>query len=610
MTIYEKNMDALKEKYQIIYDALKDMDQDAVSDIVHVEDARKGGQVVVYDENGKSIYLNSKYDPENEASKYMEAAFEMPNHALLIMYGISNGCYVREYVKKSKNNTKCIVFEPNKDIFVQVILHIDISDLLCSERVCLIINGINDETFLSEIEKRLDMGNRGFSRIMSAPKYTELFQDCYVEFRNNCTDAFEKQEALTYAALSMGKKVAQNEIYNMLYLAGCRSGAELKHRFPTDMPVIIVAAGPSLEKNMSYINEAKGKAFIIVVDTAVARVMGKGIRPDAIISMDGEKPVDMFQVKGIEDVPFLAEVGTNSDVLEHVGPKDLFFMSANSGIWTKLFKNAGSEIEDIESGLSVTTEAVALAVSWGIKKIILIGADLAFTNFGADGNNSKMNLQGEDKDYIYVKGMNGDDVLTRRDYYIYLKWLENMASENMDVEFIDATEGGALKKNFINMTFRDAIDKYCNKECDVEHILSSVPKLFIGDNSRLITEALEKAKRNLRNLRKQLVSCKADCLLGKRILESGDGNIKELNRISANVDKLIKVIEGCDERALIYKWTVASELDVYQKINEEQDAIKAGICAFETNAAYFEKLGNAMPELVSIIDDCIEKLKQ
>ena len=607
MTIYEKNMEALKEKYSVIYEVLKNIREDELSDIVHIEDARKGGQVVVFNDNGKHVYLNSKYDPENEASKYMENTFEMPNNALLVMYGLSNGCYIKAHMRQSKSNTKCVVFEPSRDIFVQTVLHIDISELIRSERVCLVVNGINEDTFLHEVEKRLDMSNKDISRIMPAPKYMELFQDDYENFRNNYMDVYEKQQAFTYAALTMGEKVAKNEIYNMLFLEGCRSGEQLKNRFPKDMPVIIVAAGPSLEKNMDLINEAKGKAFIIVVDTTVGRVMEKGIKPDAVISMDGEKPVDMFKVKGIEDVPFLAEVGTSSDVLEYVRPKDLFFISANSGIWKEMFKKMDSGIADIELGLSVTTAAVAVAVSWGITKIILIGADLAFTNDCSDGSDSKAG----DKNYIYVKDINGEDILTRRDYYIYLKWMENVALENKSVEFIDATEGGALKKNFINMTFREAIDKYCKNEYDIENILLSAPKLFVGDDSRLITETLEKTKRNLRNMRKQLVSCKADCLRGKRMLESGDGNIKELNKISSNIDKLIKAIEGCDERALIYKWTVASEMSVYQRINEnEEDAIKAGIRAFETNATYFEELGDAIPKIVEIVDDCISKLKQ
>lgn len=274
MTIYEKNMEALKEKYSVIYEVLKDIREDGLSDIVYIEDARKGGQVVVYNDNGKSIYLNSKYDPENEASKYMANTFEMKNNALLIMYGLSNGYYVKEHIKHVKN-TKCIVFEPSMDIFMQVISHIDISELIQSERFCLSVRGINTEEFLITVEKWLDMANKDANKIMAAPKYVELFQDGYEEFRMNCMDMYKNLQVVTYAGLDMGKNVAKNEIYNMLFFEGCRSGECLKNKFSKDMPAIIVGAGPSLEKNMDLINEAKGKALIIVVDTAVARVVKK-----------------------------------------------------------------------------------------------------------------------------------------------------------------------------------------------------------------------------------------------------------------------------------------------------------------------------------------------
>ncbi len=601
MTIYEKNMEALKEKYQVIYDALGGIREDELSELVHIEDARKGGQAVVYHDNGKSVYLNSKYDPENEASKYMANTFEMKNNALLIMYGLSNGYYVKEHIKHVKN-TKCIVFEPSMDIFMQVISHIDISELIQSERFCLSVRGINTEEFLITVEKWLDMANKDANKIMAAPKYVELFQDGYEEFRMNCMDMYKNLQVVTYAGLDMGKNVAKNEIYNMLFFEGCRSGECLKNKFSKDMPAIIVGAGPSLEKNMDLINEAKGKALIIVVDTAVARVVKKGIKPDVIISIDEEKPVDMFKINGIGEFPFLAEVGTNRDVLEYVRPKDLFFISTNSGIWKEMFKKAGSDITDIEPGLSVATASIAALISWGFKRIIFIGQDLAFT--GSDVNMA----EDESGNYLCVKDINGEDILTRRDYYIYLKWMENAAFTNKDVEFIDATEGGALKKNFTCMTFREAIDKYCTEEYDIESLLLSAPKLFVGDDRKIISETLEKVKRNLRNLRKQLVSCKADCLRGKRILESGEGNVKELSRIGANIDKLIKAIEGCDERALIYKWTIASEIGVYENLNGEDDAITAGIRAFETNAKYFEEIGNAIPELIEIIDDCLSKI--
>lgn len=610
MVIYENNMNVLKEKYPIIYEAIKDVHADSISDTVRIEDARKGGQVVIYNNNGTDIYLNSKYDPENEALKYMAETFELHDSALLFMYGLSNGYYIRKHIQHAKNNTRCIIFEPSKEVFVQVILHIDISDIIKSDKVLLILKDVNTEAFSTIVGKWLDMRNRDLNKIIAAPKYFDLFREGYEEFRQNCVDMYEKLLIITNTALDMGKKIAQNEIYNMLYLEGCRSGACLKNRFAEDMPAIVISAGPSLEKNMHLINEAKGKALIIAVDTATAKVMQRGIKPDAIISIDGEKPVDLFNVAGIDEIPFFAEIGTNSDVLEFVKPKDVFFISADSVIWRDMFEQVESEISDIESGLSVATEAIAAVISWGIKKIILIGQDLAFTDSRTYVGEEQTKFDEESWDYTHVKDIHGEEVLIQKDYYIYLKWMENIAAVNSDVEFIDATEGGAIKKNFVYMTFREAIDKYCTSNYDIENLLLSVPRLFTGEDKQIIVRALEKMKRDLRNMKKQFINCKVDCMRAKKILENGEDNVRELNRINSSIEKTVNMLEHSDERAFIYKWTVATEIDMLQCTKGEEDAVETAIRTCEGCVKYFGDLADAMPELIDIVENCILKLTE
>ena len=44
----------------------------------------------------------------------------------------------------------------------------------------------------------------------------------------------------------------------------------------SDVPAIIVAAGPSLNKNVQELKQAKGKALILVVDAALRAVVNTG----------------------------------------------------------------------------------------------------------------------------------------------------------------------------------------------------------------------------------------------------------------------------------------------------------------------------------------------
>lgn len=610
MTLYEKNMQELKNKYPLLYNAVKDAYADELSDIVHIETARKGGSVVVYNDNGKNVFLNSKYDPENEAAKYMEETFDMQNEAVLLMFGLSNGCYIKEHMKRMKGNTKCIVYEPCLDIFIQVILHVDISELIKSERICLVVEDVNMEAFSIAAENWIDMGNKDLNKIMAAPKYAELFHESYEKLKQNFMDRYINLYAVANVVVDFGTYEVINVIHNMKYLTGCRCGTALKGRFPEDMPAIVVSAGPSLEKNVALLKDAKGKAFIFAVDTAVSKIMELGIKPDAIISIDPRKSVERFECDGIDELPFFVHISSNTNALKYVKSNNLFFFSSDSIVWNNLFEKIGTKIEELSLGGSVATAAITCLISWGIKRIILIGQDLAFTGNRMHAGEEEIKIDENNALYKYVKDIDGNDVVIRLDYYIYLKWIENTALKHRDIHFIDATEGGAFKKNYEQMTFKDAIERYCTKEYNISDILLSLPRLFEGSDCQLIMDALEKMKLDFRNMRKQLINCKVDCLKAKKIIESGTGNVKEIKQINRNIANTMDMIKNADEYDCIYKWTAKSEFNMLKNNNSQDDSDEAAILKCERNAEYFDNLVNAMPELIKIVEDCISEFTE
>lgn len=610
MTLYEKNMQELKIKYPIIYNAVKDACTDEPSDIVHIETARNGGSAIVYNDNGKDVFLNSKYDPGNEAAKYMEETFEMQNEAVLLMFGLSNGYYIREHMKHVKGNTKCIVYEPCMDILIQVILHIDISELIKSERICLVVEDVNMEAFSIAAGNWIDMGNKDLNKIMAAPKYAELFYESFEKFKQNFMDRYINLYAIANAVVNFGTYEVINVIHNMKYLTGCRCGTALKGRFPEDMAAIVVSAGPSLEKNVALLKEAKGKAFIIAVDAAVSKVMELGIKPDAIISVDPRKPVEQFKCDGIDELPFFVHTNSNTNVLKYVKSNNLFFFSSDSVVWNNLFEKKGTKIEELSLGGSVATAAITCLISWGIKRIILIGQDLAFTGNRMHAGEGEMEIENDNNAYTHVKDIYGNDTITSWTLYNYLRWIEEAALKHRDIHFIDATEGGAFKRHCEQMTLKDAIERYCTKEYNISDILLSLPRLFEGSDCRLIMDALEKMKLDFRNMRKRLINCKADCLRGKKIIESGTGNFKEIKQINRNIANTVDMIKNADEYDCIYKWTAKSEFDMLKNDNMQSDSKEAAILKCVRNAQYFDDLANAMPELIEIVEACISEFTE
>lgn len=126
-------------------------------------------------------------------------------------------------------------------------------------------------------------------------------------------------------------------------------------------------------------------------------------------------------------------------------------------------------------------------MQWGFKKIILIGQDLAFTNnmIHVDGNADE-EIDINDRDYEFVEGINGDMLPVRKDYFQYLRWIEELGYNNKDIEIIDATEGGAKKRYTTIMTLQEAILKYCVTGYDIPAILEGVPMLFAGEDKNLL----------------------------------------------------------------------------------------------------------------------------
>ena len=60
-----------------------------------------------------------------------------------------------------------------------------------------------------------------------------------------------------------------NPFKNMAVMKKSYLSSELNSVIPKDIPVIIVSAGPSLDRNIDVLKQVKGHALIFAVDTAI-----------------------------------------------------------------------------------------------------------------------------------------------------------------------------------------------------------------------------------------------------------------------------------------------------------------------------------------------------
>ena len=118
--VYEKNLKALESSCGDIYSKIVENKVSCCDERVIIENAKNGEKILKYIENSKEYYFNSKYNPTNEAEKFMSDEISMPDESVCTIFGLSNGSFAREYVTKNKKNNMCIIYEPSIDIFMQM----------------------------------------------------------------------------------------------------------------------------------------------------------------------------------------------------------------------------------------------------------------------------------------------------------------------------------------------------------------------------------------------------------------------------------------------------------------------------------------------------------
>lgn len=229
------------------------------------------------------------------------------------------------------------------------------------------------------------------------------------------------------------------------------------HKSLENRPFIIVAAGPSLDKQLDTLREYQKYFYIVAVDKAFPSLKKHDVTPDFVITIDPLSIPSWGLDELDEKTIFVNDIGSSNEIVKSNNKNRLFISSSRE--LTDIGKYFGIESDLLESGGSVATSAFSLAYLCGGNPIILLGQDLAFTG-NRDHAADYINAYSEDliKNKINTgfttEGYYGDQVQTDKQLLMYKYWFENKFGLIKDRFIFNCTEGGALIKNSINIPFK------------------------------------------------------------------------------------------------------------------------------------------------------------
>lgn len=560
MTIYEENLKALSAKYSRMDELIEEAKEKMEPELEIIEEVSYDGEPIIkVQKEGRTCYLNGKRNTKEPAEKWVETLGKLSNNAPVFIMGLGNPSYLKELAEHTKKKITIIIYEPSFQIFLHFLEHVSIAEWMEKHMITFFVKGIkgmDEQAMRGLVGRVLTYESMPFSRRLVLPNYDVLFPDEALGFIKGIFDIANFELSQYSTQISFSTVTVKNMLDNIKYLCNGYKTIQLVEVIPRDIPGILVSAGPSLNKNIKELKRAKGKAFIIAVDTAIKPLLSEGIIPDMFAVVDGRKPLSLVQREEAKDIPLLCNLSASSVVLEyHTGMK--FFYNEGYAVSDHILLKQDTDFGSVETGGSVATTAFSLLYKIGLPCIILVGQDLAYTGnkSHADGTFADVMKKEDTKNYITVEGNTEEKVPTTEILKLYLKWFGDYiaAAKKYDPNFrvINATEGGAKIEHTEIMTLHDAIEQECTKEVDIQACLKKLPPMLNEENRKWAEEYLDsfpdkflevaKSANKTRKLYKKLEqTCKR-----KNI------DTKEYQSLLKKIEKNIKQIEKNEMHQLI-----------------------------------------------------------
>lgn len=603
MSHWKKNVAALKQTNEELYELiLKAYNNGDYSDEGFcVETARDGSNILGIMDKERKVMLNSTYRPKEEAVKFA-GKIQLTENSLTFFFGIGNGLILSEIMGKLNEEALVFLYEPSFSLFCYVLEQFDLEKLLSDERLLIYIDGFNEDQLSTHFSSVLTNINVGVSVMEAHPKYRELYPEKYEKIKVIFRQCRESALTNLNTIINKNRLMTENAISNIPYFLKSKLSTDLVGKFPEDMPAILVAGGPSLDKNYEALKEAKGKALIVAMDRTAKYLLDRGIEPDIFCSLDYNKNPALFTDDRLKNIPFLYIPDLSHRVLDIVNGNKLIYGTGDYKLYEWLLGENNKQHIDIPLGGSVATFAFGFAREMGFRRIILVGQDLALTDGKVySGGWTNQRPEAEEFDHLMVPGNMVDMIETRGDFYVYLLWFNQAIKEAEGlIKVINATEGGARIEGTEIIPLKEAIEKYCIHEYDVADIFNRQDFIFSEDKRKDIYHALQWKRTEIFALKGKMKKAAEAARRCHILTDRGDLG-KEFKTHNKLLSKTSKMFDEDVAASLVYKYAedimLKQDMDLYVA---EEDNTKEML-------RLYKKLEYDYGQIYDNIDSLVEK---
>lgn len=564
MSLYEDNLSALKHVDEALYQALLSSEDDGT---ILVGDAADGEQFLAVVKDEDVITLSSIYSPEHVVERFLLQFEERAERLHVMIFGFGSGEAVRRILADRELFEECIVYEPSLMILRKAMEIYPLMDMIGDDRFRLFVGGVNDTELYPYLDDTMDYLNWEYYQYACLPKYRELFREQEASVYARFHQVYHYRNVDQNTLIHYAAQGSDNEILSFRWLMDGKNFYDMRQHISEQDVCIVVASGPSLQKNVEELKKAKGKALIFCVDSAAKILLAHDIMPDLLCTVDPDKGGEPLADYRLADIPIAMSPESDHRMLEMMGTPHVLCFSAGNAYHQDVFKQAGCDMPYFDGGGSVATNCFKLAAAVGFRTIILAGQDLALQDGRIHAESDHEEQSGWQQ--LKVKGYYGGEVTTLSDFKLYLDWYVAQISQLEGCRVINATEGGARIDGAEQMPLKDAIERYCVHDLDFQCIYGSMPEIWSTKEQKqglyeLLKDQYEYLSGLGRMIEETIGLYKESILLykSKRLTEK---RAIRLNQASGAV--MNEIVEG-QASILIYKRMLETELDFRRHMYE------------------------------------------
>ncbi len=624
-SIFEKNLEALAVNNAALVEDLRAAELRGVE----LEETRNGEYTFKY----KGLYFHSRYDPSKEALVQLEEVMDAKAD-WVILFGLGCGYLFKALIDQRKDRdagTRVMVYEPSMDILIGVLKKIDLSGYFSDDSVHIYHD-------LALVEVMMSKDIEGMDDILGyqSRPYKQVFATELLDFTEKVNNA--RMISRVYIRTDITSRLLWLENYfgnidNFFEYPGV---GVMLDKFK-GIPMVIVGAGPSLEKNVHLLREMKGKVLIVAAISAYMPLLHYGVVPDLIVC--GEK-MDLpgHFTGGEEDsrVRLLLSDVVHPNMLRRKARGKFIFVSTfmrlslrHAGFWGQNY------CPDV--GGSVTTTALSIGVDFGCDPVVMIGQDLAFgdhsthaegatysdqsLHFEENGTvtiqeryaNSEERVQSEHK-VLWLDGVDGQRVRSKFDWVTFHSWFVEYMRRHHEAEsptrVINATEGGAYIEGMEHMTLKEVQEKYVGEDYPIEEILAKADIRVQKIDFDGLLNAYEDIHISLKKIRAMAVSIIRDANKVKNIFDSKGLTHEMAGHVGKIQDKEKKLFkESCN---VIFMWeTVVEytyELKEYLREDVEKGSLEQVSNDLNSIITTYTRVREAAERFIPIMENAIERV--